>query len=56
SRAPRIMRNLGFEWLYRLVHDPRRLWRRYVLHDMPAFVRLMLGAFSTRARSLGGAR
>ena len=30
-RAPRLMRQLGFEWLYRLVHDPRRLASRYLV-------------------------
>jgi N-acetylglucosaminyldiphosphoundecaprenol N-acetyl-beta-D-mannosaminyltransferase len=30
-RAPRWMRSLGLEWLYRLVQDPRRLARRYVV-------------------------
>ncbi|MBN8944020.1 MAG: WecB/TagA/CpsF family glycosyltransferase [Rhizobiales bacterium] len=30
-RAPKSMQNLGFEWLHRLVSEPRRLWRRYVL-------------------------
>ncbi|WP_300572724.1 WecB/TagA/CpsF family glycosyltransferase [Phenylobacterium sp.] len=27
--APRWMGRAGFEWLYRLAHDPVRLWRRY---------------------------
>ena len=31
SRAPGFMRETGFEWLYRLMVEPRRLWRRYVL-------------------------
>lgn len=29
-RAPRWMSRHGLEWLFRLLHDPRRLWRRYV--------------------------
>ena len=29
-RAPRIMQVLCLEWLYRLLQDPKRLWRRYV--------------------------
>jgi N-acetylglucosaminyldiphosphoundecaprenol N-acetyl-beta-D-mannosaminyltransferase len=29
-RAPRIVQRLGFEWLYRLAQEPRRLARRYV--------------------------
>jgi N-acetylglucosaminyldiphosphoundecaprenol N-acetyl-beta-D-mannosaminyltransferase len=31
KRAPRWTHNLGLEWLYRLVHEPRRLWRRYLI-------------------------
>lgn len=35
--APRVIQNSGFEWLYRLGHDPRRLWRRY-LRNNPMFL------------------
>lgn len=28
-RAPRWMQRSGLEWLHRLAHEPRRLWRRY---------------------------
>jgi N-acetylglucosaminyldiphosphoundecaprenol N-acetyl-beta-D-mannosaminyltransferase len=30
-QAPEWMRENGLEWFYRLVREPRRLWRRYVL-------------------------
>jgi N-acetylglucosaminyldiphosphoundecaprenol N-acetyl-beta-D-mannosaminyltransferase len=30
-RAPRAVRTLGLEWLFRLVQEPRRLWRRYLV-------------------------
>ncbi|MBN1448462.1 MAG: WecB/TagA/CpsF family glycosyltransferase [Bacteroidetes bacterium] len=40
-RAPRWMRRIGLEWLHRLLHEPRRLWRRYIL-GIPAFVFLVL--------------
>jgi N-acetylglucosaminyldiphosphoundecaprenol N-acetyl-beta-D-mannosaminyltransferase len=30
-RAPQWMQRLGLEWLYRLLQEPRRLWRRYVV-------------------------
>jgi N-acetylglucosaminyldiphosphoundecaprenol N-acetyl-beta-D-mannosaminyltransferase len=30
-RAPRIVQRLGIEWLYRLLQEPRRLWRRYLV-------------------------
>jgi N-acetylglucosaminyldiphosphoundecaprenol N-acetyl-beta-D-mannosaminyltransferase len=36
-QAPRLVQRLGLEWLYRLVHEPRRLWRRY-LYRNPRFV------------------
>ena len=28
-RAPRLVQALGFEWLFRVMQEPRRLWRRY---------------------------
>ncbi len=34
SRAPSWMREAGFEWLYRLLLEPRRLWRRYILGNI----------------------
>ncbi len=30
KRAPEWMQRNGFEWLYRLVKEPRRLWKRYL--------------------------
>jgi N-acetylglucosaminyldiphosphoundecaprenol N-acetyl-beta-D-mannosaminyltransferase len=38
-QAPRLLQRLGLEWLHRLVHEPRRLWRRY-LYRNPRFVAL----------------
>jgi N-acetylglucosaminyldiphosphoundecaprenol N-acetyl-beta-D-mannosaminyltransferase len=35
-RAPLWMQRSGLEWLYRLMQEPRRLWKRYVL-DMGYF-------------------
>jgi N-acetylglucosaminyldiphosphoundecaprenol N-acetyl-beta-D-mannosaminyltransferase len=26
-----VWQKFGFEWLYRLLKEPRRMWRRYVL-------------------------
>lgn len=31
SRAPKWMRTLSLEWLYRLALEPRRLWKRYFI-------------------------
>jgi N-acetylglucosaminyldiphosphoundecaprenol N-acetyl-beta-D-mannosaminyltransferase len=30
-RAPQVMQRLGLEWVHRLVSEPRRLWRRYLV-------------------------
>ena len=39
-QAPPAMQRWGLEWLYRLVQEPRRLWRRYLLLN-PAYVTLL---------------
>ncbi len=37
KQAPRWVQRSGFEWLYRLAQEPRRLWRRY-LRNNPVFL------------------
>lgn len=32
KQAPRWMRESGLEWLFRLMAEPRRLWRRYIIN------------------------
>ena len=34
-RAPAWVRNNGLEWAHRLLHNPQRLWRRYLFTNMP---------------------
>ncbi len=41
KRAPRWMQYRGLEWLYRVLQEPRRLWRRYFIEDLPVFLRLL---------------
>jgi N-acetylglucosaminyldiphosphoundecaprenol N-acetyl-beta-D-mannosaminyltransferase len=36
-QAPHVLQNAGLEWAYRLAHEPRRLWRRYIRYN-PRFV------------------
>ena len=36
-QAPDWMQRMGLEWLYRLAHEPRRLWRRYLRYN-PRFI------------------
>jgi N-acetylglucosaminyldiphosphoundecaprenol N-acetyl-beta-D-mannosaminyltransferase len=40
-QAPRWMQRAGLEWLFRLLTEPRRLWRRYLINN-PRFVLLVL--------------
>jgi N-acetylglucosaminyldiphosphoundecaprenol N-acetyl-beta-D-mannosaminyltransferase len=47
-RAPRLWQQLGLEWLYRLLQEPRRLFRRYAVTNL-RFVELVLRA-SLRGR------
>lgn len=42
-RAPRVWQYLGLEWLYRLLQEPRRMWRRYVVGN-PVFLCLIVKA------------
>jgi N-acetylglucosaminyldiphosphoundecaprenol N-acetyl-beta-D-mannosaminyltransferase len=39
--APAWMANNGLEWIYRLLQEPRRLWKRYLLGN-PAFLARVL--------------
>ena len=41
KEAPSIIRNSGFEWLYRLVREPKRLWRRYLVGNTQILLRLI---------------
>lgn len=43
QRAPRWMRRIGLEWLFRIGQEPRRMWRRY-LGDAPRFALLVARA------------
>jgi len=60
-RAPRAWQRLGVEWLYRLLQEPRRMFRRYLVTNVQfgaLILRAMgarfLGRASRQARSKGG--
>ena len=46
--APAWMQRRGLEWLYRLIREPRRLWRRYLVTNTIFLVRLGLALCSVR--------
>lgn len=39
-RAPKWMRQVGMEWLFRLAMEPRRLWKRYLIGNAVFMARL----------------
>lgn len=47
TRAPKWMRDLSLEWLYRLWLEPRRLWKRYFVTNT-VFIGLFLRELITR--------
>lgn len=50
ARAPALLQNLGLEWVHRLVQEPERLLRRYVVENIPFAFELFGRAALTRLR------
>ncbi|MBL8764892.1 MAG: WecB/TagA/CpsF family glycosyltransferase [Phycisphaerae bacterium] len=50
ARAPKWVQKLGLEWLHRLVQEPRKLARRYLIDGIPFALRLLLGSAFARLR------
>lgn len=49
-QAPRWMQRIGLEWFFRLMVEPRRLWRRYLWYN-PAFLYHVVRELWSRRRS-----
>ncbi len=45
KRAPLWMQRAGVEWLHRLIQEPRRLGKRYLLHGLPFAAYMLTHAF-----------
>lgn len=50
-RAPGLVQRIGAEWVARLVQEPRRLWRRYFVDDLPALMAVAPACLEARLRS-----
>lgn len=37
KRAPKLLRKLKIEWIFRLLLEPKRLWKRYILGNLNFF-------------------
>ncbi len=51
KRAPRFLTDHGLEWLGRLIIEPRRLWRRYILGNPIFLLRVLRERFLQRGKS-----
>lgn len=45
SRSPKWMSDAGLEWLHRLLLEPQRLWKRYLVDDLPFLVLILKQKF-----------
>lgn len=45
KRAPAVYQRFNLEWLYRLIKEPKRLWRRYLIEDTPFFAYILKQKF-----------
>lgn len=55
SRAPRWTQRLGLEWLHRLLQEPRRLARRYLVQGVPFALWLLTSAVWHRVHARSSA-
>jgi N-acetylglucosaminyldiphosphoundecaprenol N-acetyl-beta-D-mannosaminyltransferase len=44
------MRRTGLAWFFRLLREPRRLVRRYLIHDLPFALTLLASSAAGRLR------
>lgn len=38
KQAPKWINKIGMEWLYRMFQEPKRLFERYIIHDLPTLI------------------
>lgn len=41
KRSPKWTTTIGMEWAYRIYREPKRLWKRYLIEDIPIFMLLI---------------
>lgn len=46
KRAPKVFQFMHLEWFYRLLSEPKRLWKRYLIDDMPFFYYIIQQKFA----------
>jgi len=56
KQAPRMIREHGLEWFFRLVQEPRRLWRRYLVYGSQFIAYLLLERLRLKNFQASGSR
>jgi N-acetylglucosaminyldiphosphoundecaprenol N-acetyl-beta-D-mannosaminyltransferase len=56
KRAPVWMQRVGLEWFYRFAQEPRRLFQRYIVRDVPHLGKAAAKTLGARARGPRAAR
>jgi N-acetylglucosaminyldiphosphoundecaprenol N-acetyl-beta-D-mannosaminyltransferase len=56
KQAPRLIREHGLEWCFRLVQEPRRLWRRYLVYGSQFIAYLLLERLRLKSFQASGSR
>ena len=51
KRAPKWMITIGFEWMYRLIREPKRLWRRYLFGNVQFVIYIIKEKFSSKKKN-----
>jgi bacterial polymer biosynthesis proteins, WecB/TagA/CpsF family len=51
-RAPKIMRRLNLEWLFRMILEPKRMWKRNVVGHLQFFITVIRLKFARNKKSL----
>ena len=54
QRAPRWIQAIGMEWIHRLLQEPRRLFKRYVMQGLPFAASMVADALGQRTRTIFG--
>jgi N-acetylglucosaminyldiphosphoundecaprenol N-acetyl-beta-D-mannosaminyltransferase len=52
-RAPQWLREIGGEWIYRLLQEPRRMWRRYLVGNVAFLWRVVRERCAAGSESAG---
>jgi len=50
KRAPLWMQKIGMEWLFRIIQEPKRMWKRYLITNTLFFKYLLKEKFSKRSK------